>query len=136
MGTMMEVKYEITEDILIARLSGELDHHSAADIREDIDAAIGAFQAAKLILSFDNLTFMDSAGIGVVMGRYNRMKEKGGKLFLAGGSDYVRRILGMAGVYTLARHYETVEDVIKTLKDDNTLDQEGGDWNDGNGNEK
>lgn len=124
MGTIMEIKYEMTDDILIARLSGEMDHHSAADTREDIDQAITVFQAGKLILSFDHLTFMDSAGIGVVMGRYNKMREKGGRLFLAGGSEYVRRILGMAGVYTLAKHYETVEDALRVLKEEQEPDRE------------
>ena len=108
----MELTFEMKDDILIAKLSGELDHHSAAGTREEIDQTMNAFHAGKLILSFDQVTFMDSAGIGVVMGRYNRMRDKGGKLLLAGGNEYIRRILDMAGINTIARHYDTTEEAL------------------------
>lgn len=127
MGTMMDVKYEITEDILIARLSGELDHHSAAGIREDIDQAVEAFRALKLILLLDQITFMDSAGIGVVMGRYNKMKGRRGKLFLAGGGEYIRKILGMAGVYTIIKHYDTAQEAVDSIIHKDIVEKGGGD---------
>ncbi|MGI6751896.1 MAG: STAS domain-containing protein [Anaerovoracaceae bacterium] len=126
MGITMDVKYEITDDILIARLSGELDHHSATMVRKDIDQAIDAFQAVNLILILEQVSFMDSAGIGVVVGRYNKMKGRGGRIFLTGGGEYLRRILEMSGVYTIIDHYEKVEDVVRLIER-NREEGKGGD---------
>ena len=86
----MEVKLEMTEDILIANLEGELDHHCAADVRTCIDKAMDSFRARHLILDFKRVTFMDSAGIGVVMGRYNRVHEKGGRVLVSSAASPCR----------------------------------------------
>ena len=74
-------------------LSGELDHHNAAIIREEVDR--------ELTLDMSGIPFMDSSGIGVVLGRYRRMSESGGKLRMGGMSIYAEKILRMAGVLAL-----------------------------------
>lgn len=112
----MDVKFEITEDILIAVLSGELDHHSAASLRQTVDEAMELFQVKHLIFDFAGVGFMDSAGIGVVMGRYNRAKERGGSVTLVGCTEYVDRILEMAGVYTIAKRGESINAALMALR--------------------
>ena len=111
----MELEFEQAGDTLVAALHGELDHHSAADVRERIDMEIDRRGSRNLILSFGEMGFMDSAGIGVILGRYNKRKEAGGKLRLAGGSRSIRRILEMAGIYTILSHYETAEKAVEAL---------------------
>ena len=69
----MEIIYEMTGDTLTAQLMGELDHHAAAKVRGDIDDTMDRYGAKNLIFDFSRVTFMDSAGIGVVLGRYKQI---------------------------------------------------------------
>jgi stage II sporulation protein AA (anti-sigma F factor antagonist) len=116
-GFFMGITFEMIDDILIAVLSGELDHHSSGETREIIDRTFDTFQAKHLILSFDGVTFMDSAGVGVVMGRFNKVREKKGKLAVVGCSEYIDRILGMAGIYTIARSFAITRDAIEAIQE-------------------
>ncbi|WP_130863477.1 STAS domain-containing protein [Bacilliculturomica massiliensis] len=108
----MRILNEMTDDILIARLEGELDHHSAAEVRSAIDETLDAFCGRHLIFCFEKVSFMDSAGIGVVMGRYNKVRENGGMVFVTDCSEYVERILSMAGIFTIAGYCRTAEEAI------------------------
>lgn len=114
----MHITYDMTENILITKLDGELDHHSSAEARKDIDKTIDAFRCSCLILDFKNVTFMDSSGIGVVMGRYNKLKDSGGKVTVVHCDSYIDRILSMAGIYTIVPKYETIEEAIAVLKEE------------------
>ena len=66
----MNVTLESSGNLLIAYLFGEIDHHTAVAVRSQIDSAIQDKLPSHLILDFKNVTFMDSSGIGLVMGRY------------------------------------------------------------------
>ena len=66
----MNVTLESSGNLLIAYLFGEIDHHTAVAVRSQIDSAIQDKLPGHLILDFKNVTFMDSSGIGLVMGRY------------------------------------------------------------------
>lgn len=62
---------------------------------------------------------MDSSGIGVIMGRYNKISQLGGKLLITGCSEYIDRILEMAGIYTIATRMKNVADSIALIEGDN-----------------
>ena len=111
----MELELERAADCLIVVLHGEVDHHAAAKIRAQADAAAELLKLRHMILVLEDVPFMDSAGIGMVVGRYNKRKAAGGRLFLAGGSDSVRRILHMAGIDTLVPHYQTKKEAMEVL---------------------
>lgn len=89
----MQIEFEMSDDIITAILTGELDHHSALSIREDIDHAMQVYRAKNLILDFSSVSFADSSGIGMIMGRYKKVKEKDGCMMLCGCSVYMKRIL-------------------------------------------
>ncbi len=120
----MEINFEMTDDILAAVLSGELDHHSSADVRTAVDKAMDTFRVKHLILDFSRVTFMDSSGIGVVLGRYNKVQERGGRLFVSGADTYIHRILEMAGVFTITEQCETPRAGIERLKAELPRDEE------------
>lgn len=122
----MGITFEMIDDILIAVLSGELDHHTSGEIRESIDRTFDTFRARHLILSFREVTFMDSSGIGLVMGRFNKTREKKGRLSVVGCSDYIDRIFDMAAIYTIAKRYPAAEDAIRELKKEG---EEESHWN-------
>jgi stage II sporulation protein AA (anti-sigma F factor antagonist) len=111
----MRIEFEMTDDILIAKPDGELDHHTAAAIREEIDKTAEAFHSKHLIFDFGKVTFMDSSGIGVIMGRYNKISPLGGRVAIIGCSDYIDRILDMAGIYTIAGRGATLMESVERL---------------------
>lgn len=98
----MAVEIQIKEDAVRAYLSGELDHHSAVGIREKIDESVMQSKPQQLILDFAMVTFMDSSGIGLVMGRFRLMQEMGGKVILQNLPAPIRKVMKLAGLDKLA----------------------------------
>ena len=96
------------QDTLIVELIGEIDHHCAEKLRHDIDEQIRYWEAKNLILDFRQVEFMDSSGIGVVLGRYKKIHGDGGRVTIRNASRLVKQILDMSGVFSLM-HYEDVE---------------------------
>lgn len=112
----MEVIFRISGDILISCIKGEIDHHSAMPLRQAIDKSMKAFDCSNLILDFRGVEFMDSSGIGVVLGRYKKMSKGDGKIYISGCSEYIEKLLDMAGVFSLvpkADDFQSAEAMIK-----------------------
>lgn len=106
----------MTDEILIVSLEGELDHHTSTAVREEIDKTIEVFRSQHLVLDFSKISFMDSSGIGVIMGRYNKIFKSGGTLMITGCDDYIHRILDMAGIFTIAKETANVAEAINWIK--------------------
>ena len=84
-------------------IKGEIDHHTAPAIREAIDDGILMFETAEVIvLDFSGVTFMDSSGVGLVMGRYRIIASKNKRLKLESLSDRDYKIMKMSGIEKLA----------------------------------
>lgn len=98
----MAVDIKIREDAVTAYLSGEIDHHSAVQLREKIDESVIRSNAHRLILDFALVTFMDSSGIGLVMGRFRLMQENQGTLALQNLPGPIRKVMRLAGLDKLA----------------------------------
>ncbi len=86
------------KDILTAKITGEIDHHSAKWLRADIDTAITDSKPMLLRLDFSGVTFMDSSGVGLVMGRNMGMKEIGGRVELVNMPPYIEKVMAIAGI--------------------------------------
>ena len=111
----MYLKFEKQENILIATLSGELDHNSAEEVRVKIDDRIDRDNIEKTILDFSRVTFMDSSGIGAVLGRYKKLSNKGGVLCIAEANKNVNRIFELAGLYKVIKNYNTVDEAVRCI---------------------
>lgn len=100
----MPVKIEIGEGEkeLTAHIIGDIDHHSALKIREEIDLEAERLRPQMIILDFSDVTFMDSSGIGLVMGRYKAAKAYGGKITVSGASSQIKKVMKLAGLERLA----------------------------------
>ncbi len=85
-------------DELTAMITGEIDHHSARWLRMDIDTALNDCPPKTLKLDFSGVTFMDSSGVGLVMGRYKNMKAIGGRVELVNMPEYIERVMLLAGM--------------------------------------
>ena len=99
----MSVKITVSGEVVTAYLDGEIDHHTARNIRAQIDAAIGMCEPKRLILDMGNITFMDSSGVGLIMGRYRLMQSHGGEVAVENVSPRIERMLRLSGIGQLAR---------------------------------
>lgn len=88
---------------LSVKLSGEIDHHEAKEIREKLDRLIMENRPKVLVVNLGGINFMDSSGLGLLLGRYRIMKACGGEMFINEPTARVMKILAMAGVDKLIR---------------------------------
>ena len=91
------------DGILIARLSGELDHHGAVAVRSLIDSQIMQHKPKKTVLELSALDFMDSSGIGLVMGRYALIERIGGEFSVMSPNERILKIFRLAGLERLIK---------------------------------
>ncbi len=98
----MSVEISVNGEVTTAYLNGEIDHHSAAAIREKIDTATEQNMSSLLVLDFTAVTFMDSSGIGLVMGRYRNIVRRGAKLHITGTSPQIYKVMKLSGIEKLA----------------------------------
>ena len=86
------------DKILKVTLGGEIDHHNAVSVRSEIDEQILSRRPEKTVLDLSGIDFMDSSGIGLIMGRYTKMKAIGGELSILDPNDRILKIFKMAGL--------------------------------------
>lgn len=91
------------QDKLIVSLDGEIDHHSAAEIREGLDKMIAVNRPKIMVLELSGIDFMDSSGLGLVLGRYRRLNEMGSQMVIKNPGARTEKILAMAGVDKLIK---------------------------------
>ena len=99
-------EFQIIDNCLMVKLPEEVDHHRAAYIGECADRFILREDVAHVIFDFEDTRFMDSSGIGIIMGRYKKISCFGGRVYAIHADRQIQRILRMAG---LNRIVEIVE---------------------------
>ena len=100
----MEIKYITKNNALVAKLFGDLDEYTAEYVRMSLDKILESAhfaQGSTVILDFSHVSFMDSTGIGVLIGRYKKYQKKQVNLQISNPPAQVDRILKMAGIYSL-----------------------------------
>ena len=97
----MELNAQKRGPRLLVKLSGELDHHSAEQTRIMLDTLLRDVTVHELVLDLSGMTFMDSAGLGVVLGRFRKLSMRGGKLVVKGMNASIDRIFQMSGLYAI-----------------------------------
>lgn len=86
---------------VIVHLTGELDHHSVSRVRGALDVLLKDVTVREMQLDLSQVTFMDSAGLGVVLGRYKTLAARGGRMIVSGVRPSIDRIFRMSGIYAL-----------------------------------
>lgn len=97
----MPVDIDIEEKSVTAYISGEIDHHNAGTLRAKIDDAVENAYPEVLVLDFGGVTFMDSSGIGLVMGRYKLMQNLRGRVAIENAPRAIKKVMRMAGIEKL-----------------------------------
>lgn len=96
---------------LVIKIRGEIDHHSAVDIRGDIDKLIYELQPKRLVLDLSVVDFMDSSGLGLIMGRYAVMSRLGGETVLRDPSSAILKIIKLAGLERMIKIEKSKKDL-------------------------
>ena len=91
-----EIFYE--NGVLNAKILGDIDHHCAKHVREKIDCAIFNFKPNLVVLNLSSVDFMDSSGLGLILGRYNTACEMGADFIISSPSTGVKKVLELAGI--------------------------------------
>ena len=97
----MPVEIDIDERNVTAYIFGEIDHHNAAGLRNEIDEAVENAYPEILVLDFGGVSFMDSSGIGLVMGRYKLMRDLCGRIDIQNAPRAIGKVMRMAGIEKL-----------------------------------
>jgi stage II sporulation protein AA (anti-sigma F factor antagonist) len=101
----LTLQVQSSRDILVVRLFGELDHHSASTVRQTIEAELDKGIYTHLVLNLADLDFMDSSGLGVILGRYKKVTQLGGKMILCSIRPSLYRLLEMSGLFKILPIY-------------------------------
>lgn len=112
----MKVFFSEKDNMLIVKVTGELDHHNASEIREETDFKITNDNIKNVIFDFTNLSFMDSSGIGVIIGRYKLLTSLSGSLYIVSPSKSLNRILELSGIMKIIKVFDTVFDAEKEIE--------------------
>jgi stage II sporulation protein AA (anti-sigma F factor antagonist) len=109
------IDMEIKHDVLCIRLNGELDHHTAEELREQASSAIERKNIRHIILNLEQLSFMDSSGLGVILGRYKQIKQVHGEVVVCAISPAIHRLFDMSGLFKIMRLEPTEEFALERL---------------------
>lgn len=97
----MESIFKENEKLLILRINEEIDDCKVQEIRRKADNEIQRYMPKRVVFDFDKVTFMDSAGIGLILGRYKFVNLIGGKLEMTNLTKSIRKIFEMSGILRL-----------------------------------
>lgn len=101
----MTIELSGEERLLTVRMEGELDHNNAEMVRNSVEKEIRRTGALNIAFDFSGVSFMDSSGIGLVMGRFKTVSSLGGKIILYGMNSNIERIMKMSGIEKIAQIY-------------------------------
>ena len=101
----MKSEYKDLDKLLILKVTEEIDHHTTEKIRRKMDNEITRYMPRKVLFDFNEVSFMDSAGIGLIMGRYKKVMDKG-DITIVGVRESVKRILLISGLHKIVNIYE------------------------------
>ncbi len=111
----MEVRLIGEKKALLVKVTGELDHHMAEKIKTAVDEKLRCTNAVNVIFDFSGLEFMDSSGIGVIMGRYKKVRTLGGRVIAICVNAGILRIMEMSGMDKIIKLTPSLEKAIRLL---------------------
>ena len=108
------VKFSTAKKTLVVSVTGDIDQHNAASIREQIDLKISFEGVRKVIFDFSNLDFMDSSGIGIIIGRYKLMSAVNGEVCIVVHKTNLKKLLELSGVQRIVKICDSLSDAMKS----------------------
>ena len=97
----MDIKTKVVDNVMYVMLIGELDEYTANYTRDYLDNAFVENRFSEVIMDLSNLEFMDSTGIGVLLGRYKKLKNKNKQIYISNPSNTIEKLFNMSGIYEI-----------------------------------
>lgn len=113
----MEQLFDVKDETLIVYLPEELDHHCSSEIRKETDRYFTGKKIRDVVFDYENTCFMDSSGIGLVMGRYREVRYLKGDVYIVGVNKKISRILEISGLYRIAKRRKTIKEALEDIKE-------------------
>ncbi|MCL6560524.1 MAG: anti-sigma F factor antagonist [Firmicutes bacterium] len=101
----MQIDIEMMDETMVVRPSGELDLAVADSLRGTLEEALDGQPVRNLVFNLARVTFIDSSGLGVLLGRYKRVSRNGGHVYIVGAQPQVRRIIELSGLFRIMGEY-------------------------------
>jgi stage II sporulation protein AA (anti-sigma F factor antagonist) len=111
------IETSVTNGILVVRMRGELDHHAVESIRNDIELALENTHYRGLVLSFRGIDFMDSSGLGLILGRYRTVAQRNRKMALCEVNPSLQKIFELSGILKIVPVYDIEESAVTAVKE-------------------
>lgn len=97
----MQIRHRILGVMMVVTLEGELDQYSASYVKDYLDSLFSDIKVKQIVFDLSELAFMDSTGIGVFIGRYKKMKQRGVPIYICNPSNHAQRIFDISGLYKI-----------------------------------
>lgn len=108
-----EMKLGILNNALVVKFIGDVDCLVYSLYKTKLETVIEENKYKKVIMDFSNVSFIDSSGLGLILGRYNQLKKRNGSLYMTGVNKQTEKIFNIAGIWTIMNKYENVEEALK-----------------------
>lgn len=102
----MEDEFKIIDNYLMIRMPKEIDHHHSVYISKMADKYILDKSVGNIVFDFERTSFMDSSGVGIIVGRYKKISCFGGRVFVVNADDRIRRLLTLSGLRNIVEIME------------------------------
>ncbi len=112
----MNINCKQLKNILCVDISGEIDHHYTEEIREYIDSKLRQTNCIHILFNFSDVSFMDSSGIGMLIGRYKNASMNGGKVVVFSVNEALKRIFEISGLYKIITVKDNINESLKYLE--------------------
>lgn len=108
----MELKFKRKNKTLIILITGEIDHHTSQELRRQTESALEQIGGKNIIFGFEEVSFMDSSGIGVMIGRYKQIQSLGGRIAIACPNEKIEEIIQLSGLSRLLPSFPSLDAAI------------------------
>ena len=113
----MHIEKEVVGGVLVVRLRGELDHHTVEPLRDEIEQSLEHTHYRGLVLSFQGIDFMDSSGLGLILGRYRTLSSRGGRMVLCEVNASLRKIFELSGIFKVVPVVDSEDSALRAIKE-------------------
>jgi len=113
----MSLEKKFHRDTLVVKLSGEFDMVAAEEFRRLVDPELDRRQVRNLVVNLGGVSFIDSSGLGVILGRYKKLSQSGGKIWLAAPRPPVRKILELSGFPKIIKFFESEKQALEAVRE-------------------
>ena len=111
----MKIEFLQESRTLIVKIDCEIDHHTSETIRRKVDAEIQRLIPQRVIFDFSGVSFMDSSGIGVIMGRYKNVKRVNGATIMVNVKPAVKKVFEISGITKLIPQYDSINQALQSM---------------------